>query len=706
MTERKFQRREFLKVSGLGLLGAVAAACAPAATEAPAPTTGPTQTPVVVVEEKTVEKEVIITATPPPPPSAFSQAPMLDAMGLPPVDERLPESPVVVGGRDEVGVYGGEVRMIHFDPVWTVSNYDWMAERILHYSDIDLRTIVPNIFEAWEVTPDGTTFTFKMRKGMKWSDGEPVTSEDVRFYIEDIWFNTDLNASPMWQIRFDGGANTSPAKFELIDDFNFKLTYAAPFGALPAHLTRWEIGNWPSIIGPSHFYKQFHNKYTDQAKLDQMAKDAGLETWVQLFNQHWQWGLGYWQCPAWILETPYPTLSPWVISEIPQDGLFIYQRNPYYWKVDLVGQQLPYVDSLRADYITTTEAAKLKLAQNELDAMGMHDVTMAEYPFYKENEVAGNFKVMDYVSCMSDRDVLFPQHVIFMEDGTTRDTALEEIVTHPNWVKALSLAIDRDEINQSLLYGTARMGQHAPVPSSKYYKEAYGTAWAAFDVDQANQLLDEMGLDKKNANGMRTRPDGTPLTYILEQAGLRVGPLTPKVCEMAADYWRAIGIDATSKEVDATLLGTRLTNGQVHCTVWHADRCTDLLLPLEMQWYIPLAQGQGGASSKWAAWWSAADKTAEGLVEPPDQIKKYYDLFAQMTSAVDENERVKAGQQIFDGLAENPLAIGLILEVPAPLIFNKNLMNLPRPKAVVGWDTYGDSTYHPEAFFYAGGQRA
>jgi hypothetical protein len=144
----------------------------------------------------------------------------------------------------------------------------------------------------------------------------------------------------------------------------------------------------------------------------------------------------------------------------------------------------------------------------------------------------------------------------------------------------------------------------------------------------------------------------------------------------------------------------------VQCTVWHADRCTDLLLPLEMHWYIPTAQGQGGASSLWARWFEAADKTAEGLVEPPEQIKKYYDLFAQMTSTSDEDERVKFGQEIFDGLAENPLGIGLILECPAPLVFNKNMRNLPPSKAVIGWDTYGNSTYHPEAFFYEGGQRA
>jgi len=712
MNNREFKRRDFLKASAAGVLGAVAAACGVKATE----------TPQVIKETQIVEKEKIVEATKivekqvevtVQVPKGRSEPPMLQAKvaagELPPVDERLPETPAVVGGRDEIGVYGGEVRMIHFDPVWCVSNYDWNSERLLHYSDIDLRTIVPNVFEAWEVSPDGKTFTIKLRKGMKWSDGQPVTTEDIRFFIEDVWFNTDLFAAPMWQLRFDGKANTSPVKFEVIDDFTFKLTYATAFGNLPAHLTRWEpVGNWPSIMAPAHYCKQFHNKYTDEAKLVEMAIANKLETWVQLYNQRCgpnQWGMSVWQFPVWLKETPAPTLSPWILKDIPQEGLILMERNPYYWKVDLEGNQLPYIDTQRFDFITLTDASKLKLAQKELDSLGMHDVTMAEYPFYKENEPTGNFKVMDYISCMSDRDVLFPQHIINKEDGT-RDEEMTAIIQHPNFVKALSVAIDRDEINQSLLFGTARMGQMAPMPSSKYYKEKYGTAWAQFDTDLANQLLDEMGLDKKNADGIRLKKDGQPLTFIIEQAGLRVGPLTPKVCELAASYWRDIGIDATSKEVETSLLDQRLNNGQVHCTVWHADRCTDMLLPLEMEWYIPTRQGQGGASSLWGRWFLAADRTAEGLVEPPDQIKKYYDLYAKMTSTVDENERVKFGQEIFDGLAETPLSIGLILECPAPLIFNKNMRNLPRPRAVMGWDTYGNSTYHPEAYFYAGGQRA
>jgi peptide/nickel transport system substrate-binding protein len=491
---------------------------------------------------------------------------------------------------------------------------------------------------------------------------------------------------------------------EIVDQFTAKITFAAPFGNFPAHLTRMEPGNDPGVLGPSHYYKKFHAKYTDEAKLVEEAKANKQETWVQWFNTHCQWGIGTWQGPDFVKD--FPVLSPWRVVNFDGNGLFQLERNPYYWKIDVSGNQLPYIDKMRFDYIKTTDAAKLKLAQNEVDSLGQHDVTMADYPFYKQNEPKGNFKVGDYVSCMSDRDVLFPQHVIFLEDGKTRDTVLEEIVNHPNFVKALSLAIDREEINQSLFYGTARMGQLGPMPSSKYYKEQYGTAWAQFDKEQANKLLDEMGLDKKNSQGIRLRKDGKPLTYVIEHGGLRVGPLTPKVAEMSAQYWRDIGVDASSKEVDSNLLQTRMNNGQVHCTIWHADRCTDMLLPIEMNWYIPIAGGQGGPSSVWATWYGAADKKAEGLVEPPDQIKKYFDLLAQMTSTTDENQRVQFGQQIFDSLAETPLSVGLLMECPAPIIFNKNMRNVPRAKAVIGWDSYVDSIYHPEAFFYEGGKRA
>ena len=167
-----------------------------------------------------------------------------------------------------------------------------------------------------------------------------------------------------------------------------------------------------------------------------------------------------------------------------------------------------------------------------------------------------------------------------------------------------------------------------------------------------------------------------------------------------------MGIYATTKEEQESLYNERLVNLECHCGVWHQDRCTDMLLHIEMRWFIPINTSQGGPAQAWAQWYLAADKSAEGLVEPPDYIKQLYEWHDQMQAAVSETERVALGQKIFDWLAENPLSIGTVLESPAPLLFNRNMRNLPRPKVPIGWDSYGISTYHPEAFFYEGGERA
>jgi len=677
--ERKIRRRDFLKVSAVAVLGGMVAACTPTPTTAPqatkaAPGVEPTKAPVA---------------------SASKEAPMFADLvksgKLPPLDQRLPVTPLVVADRQAQGVYGGELRVTTYDPVWWVSAYDLIVERLLTYSDKDGRTLVPNVLASYEVTPDGKTYTFKLRKGMKWNTGDPITTEDVRFWWEDHMTNKDINASPWWQFRF-GGANM---KVDIVDDITFKFTFAAPFGNFPAHLTRWTPGQ-DCVIFPSKYLKQFHPKYADQAKLEAAAKEAKLETWIQWYNNHVQGGV--WGGPQYTIE--YPRIFSWNLKANPTQGVFTWERNPYYWKVDAQGNQLPYIDSMRFDFVAANENHKVKLAQGEVDVLGQHIVTMADYPFYKDNAAKGNYVVGDYISTMGDRVTLFPQHTLL------EDVGLTEIVRDYRWVQALSMAIDREEINQTLFYGTAKMGAMSPMPNSKYYKPEYGTAFAKYDKDAANKLLDEMGL-KKGANGMRTRKDGSPLKYNIENAGIRVGPVVPKFCEMIVSYWREVGIDATTKEITNDLYVQRMQAGQVHCGVWHADRCSDMLFHIEPQWFIPTnAGGQGGPCNQWGKWYNAADKTTAGLVEPPDDIKKLLSTFDQMTSTVDENERVKLGQTIFDYLAKNPLEIGTVLECPAPLCFNKNLRNLPKAKSYIGWDSYGLSTYHPEAFFFEGGKRA
>jgi peptide/nickel transport system substrate-binding protein len=638
-----------------------------------------------VVKEVEVEKQVTVVVE-----AGAPEPPIFEALvasgAMPTVDERLPISPAVVTGREAIGEYGGEVRMVHMSPGSWVSHYGWFAERMLFYSDIDLRTLIPNQFESWEIQEDGRKQIYHLRQGQKWSDGEPVTTEDVLFWWNDINLNEEISQSVWRWYRFGG----DPMRVEAVDDYTFSLEFDAPFGNFPAMLTRRHQGDF---LEPSHYLQGFHAEYVAQAELDAMVSEAGYDTWVQLFG-FMRGRRSIWGATEETIE--HPMLSGWVVTQVPQAELQILESNPYYWKVDQVGNQLPYLERIRTEFATSHEIATMKIIQGELDFAGPHDVSIARYPLYKENEAGNSYIVADLLSCMTDRYTLYPQH------NLTEDPVLEEIVNHPDFVKALSVAIDREEINESLFFGLARMGQLGPMPMSKYYKEAYGTAWAQYDPDLADEFLDGIGLDQRDSEGWRLRPDGERLRFNIEHSGSRVGVATHEFTEMCVTFWREVGIDATTKEIDNSLYSERMQNGLVHCGIWHADRCTDLLLPLEMNWEIPVATGQGGPAQLWAQWWNN-NETGE---EPPDYIKDLYDHWDEMMRTADEDERVAHGQAILDWLAENPLSIGSILESPAPLIFNRNMRNLPRPKMPCGWDTYGISTYHPEAFFYEGGERA
>lgn len=698
MKSKRLTRRQFVQLTTAATIGAVATACAAPTPEIIRETVEvPVEREVEVVVEREVPVEVVVEV-----PEGRHEPPMLEARvaagELPPVEERLPMNPFVVGGREAIGEYGGEVRQIHHDVVWSVSTYDWLSDRLLQYSDADLRTLVPNMLESWEASEDGTTFTLHMRRGMKWSDGAPVTTEDVDFFFHDWAMVDGLGWGPGPAFA---GTKSRWAEIDIVDDYTFRVRYDYSFGIFPHVLTR-HMGGYPGegAFMPKHFLKDYHIDYAGEEALNAMMAELGVDTWEQVLNRFaGQWGLNIWQFPEYAKD--FPTLSPWIPVAYPAEGLILFERNPYYWKVDLVGNQLPYIDTLRLEYVSSVEGMNLKAIGGELDWLGMHDVTIARYPLYKENEERGRYTVGDYLSCMTDRYVLFPRHTL------PGDPVLEQIAQHPNWVKALSVAIDREEINESLFFGLARMGALAPMPMSKYYKPAYGNAWAQYDPALANQLLDEMGLDRRDAAGFRLRPDGQRLQYHIEHAGIRVGASVHEFTEMVTTFWREVGIEATTREIAESLYNERMLADEIHCGIWHADRVTDMLMPVEMNWFLPVGnQAQGTSSAAWVAWYNAEDKDAEGLVEPPERVKQMLEWHDMMKEVVSEDERVALGQMIFDELAETPLSIGTVLESPCPVLYNRNLRNMPRPKVPIGWDTYGINMYHPAAFYYEGGQRA
>jgi peptide/nickel transport system substrate-binding protein len=612
----------------------------------------------------------------------YNEAPMLaelvKAGKLPPVDQRLPKNPAVLEPVEKVGKYGGTVRMIRNAPESFISNYDWLVERGLRISHKDRKTIEPNVIESWKISRDGTEFTLKIREGLRWSDGAPVTTEDVRFWYEDVLCNTELTPVFPRQIWSHGG---KPVKCEIVDKYTFKLKFAKPFGTFPLWLTRLEMGT--NIIVPSHALKKYHIKYAKKEDLERLMKEYKYDQWFQLFSRFYD-DAGIWDATA---EARWPTLSPWVIAERPSPGVVVLERNPYYWKVDTEGNQLPYIDKIRTELVNQVETMNMKVISGELDWLGQHDTSIAYYPIYKKHEKDGDYRVLLWEGTMTDKYFLLPNH-------THPDPVMRKLICNPLFKRALSLAINRDEINQVLYFGLAKPSAATVVPWSSYYEEKFSKAYAEYNPQEANKLLDSLGLNKRDKDGYRLRPDGKRLSIVITHSGTRVGTATDKFVDMIAGYWRDIGIDAKPNQVDEQLRIARYQANELDMFVWHLDRTTDMLFPIDPIWFIPMLDGWS-YGRLWEQWYNTQGKRGE---RPPEDVLKLYDIYEKMQETTSEKERIRLGRMILDAVARNLYVIGVVTDVPVPLVVSNRLRNVPE-KGVIGWDTFGISLYHPEQFF-------
>lgn len=615
----------------------------------------------------------------------YNEAPMLaelvKAGKLPPVEQRLPKNPVVVDTVEEIGKYGGTVRMIHMAPESFVSNYDWFVERLLRISAKDLKTIEPNVIESWKVSRDGREYTLKLREGMRWSDGDPLDTEDIRFWYEDVLMNKDLNPV-IW--RKVWGYGDKPVECQIIDKYTFKLKFAKPFGTFPLWMSRIETGaGVNSMILPSHALKKYHIKYAKKEDLERLMKEYKYDQWFQLFNRFIN-DAGPWDATA---EPRWPTLQPWFIAERPSPGVIIMERNPYYWKVDKAGNQLPYIDKIRIDLANMPETVNMKIIAGELDYVGQHDVSIAYYPIYKKHEKDGNYRVLLWEGTMTDKYILLP-------NNTHPDPVMRKLMNNVLFKRALSVAINREEINKVLFFGLAKPSQACVVPWSSYYDEKFAKAYAQYDPALANKLLDSIGLNKRDKEGFRLRPDGKRLSIIITHAGTRVGAATSKFADMIVDYWRAIGIDARQNQVDEQLWWAKVQANELDMWIWHMDRTTDMLFPIDPVWFVPIQQWHGHAPL-WEQWYETGGKQGE---KPPESVLKLYDIYHKMQETISEKERIRLGKMLLDFQAKNLHVIGIVTDVPVPLVVSNRLRNVPE-KGVIGWDTWGISLYHPEQFF-------
>ena len=606
--------------------------------------------------------------------NSFDESPLLServASGqLPPVSERLPDNPLVVVPWEEPGEYGGTLRytsnsvlgdhyMRHLNEVRLLElRPEAQSSPITKWI---LGTLEPGVFEHWEQNDDATALTFRIRRGLKWSDGAPVVSEDVRFCIEDVVLDQQIYPVPEDWSRWGG----EPVRVEVVDDRTFRLRFARSFGLFIPRLVMWR---WWWLMLPSHYLKQFHREYTPLEQLvPPMAVDGyGPDEWPRWYKFVFSraWGVESF-VPGRLRDVEsYPTLDPWLHVEQPNPGDFVWERNPYYYKIDARGRQLPYIDGMIKLFVNDMQVINLKIIAGETDFQ--YQLLLSDFPLLKKNEEAGNYRVL-LLPDSQDYRLIFPLNL------SPKDPVIKELIQDIRFRRALSLALNREEIRDVLLMGFGRPAQLAPLPGTPWYKEEFANSYAEYDIDRANAFLDDMGLEWDAARQYRLRPDGDRLILRMDVPSGQIEWVSG--AELAKEYWRALGIDLLVKPTG--LYGQLQNSNQVQMTAWWANAA----VPIDGSFI-----SGNMATLLWRRWNETGGENGE---EPPNWMKVVYEKRRELFSSPTEKERTRIGVEIFQLLSDNLWVIGTVAETPVPFVISRDLRNVAIAEK---WRMHGTAT--------------
>ncbi len=578
-----------------------------------------------------------------------SEAPMLAEMvargELPPLEQRLPVDPLVLEPVDRIGEYGGTWRRAVLGGADGANFtrtvlYNWLLRWAPDWSGV-----IPNIAKSFTVSDDSTAFTFQLREGMKWSDGEPFTSDDVRFWYEAVFTNTDLNpAGP----RIAGVTLTD---LEVHDEYSVTFHFESSVGLFLQWLAA-PGGNGP-VIFARHYFEQFHIDYNPD--VEELAEAEGFGTWIDLFDYK----------NDLTVNTDQPSLSAWVVTA-PYDGTTTevrFERNPYFWKVDTAGNQLPYLDRVVFDVLQDGEVLLLRTLEGQYDMIGRHVANVANRPVLFQEMDRGNYRFIDTVSDGSNTLAL---HFNYNhEDPVTR-----EIIHNKNFRIGLSHAIDRDEINELVYAGLGQPWQVAPVRDSAFFDEQFATQYTEYDVDLANEYLDRAGYTQRDSQGFRLGPDGNRISLTVEV----VGAHTERVdqLELIQGYWREVGVSMELRTMDRSLLWERKDNALHDIMAWGGDGgLNPIMAP---QRYIP-DRGGSHQAVRWAAWYNNPDDPfAE---EPPDSVKRKLELLDKVKAEGNPDRQAEYMRQALAIARDSFRLIGTVQGAPGYKIVRNDFHNVP-----------------------------
>jgi peptide/nickel transport system substrate-binding protein len=590
------------------------------------------------------------------------------------VNERLPEEPLVVVPYHEIGKYGGQLEGLSLGPESGNSEYlSWRHANFLRYAD-DLETIVPNLVKDYAYNDDLTEFTFTLRKGHKWSDGEPFTTADVLFWWDDIINNKDLTPEVPSYWTFGG----EPMQVEAVDDVTFKFKTAAPApGMLP-----WLARTWILPAAPKHFLESKHLTYNSAINDEAIAN--GFPSWVEYFYTFH----GEWQDSVHRWTEGVPRLEAWiVVEETPEYQLAI--ANPYYHAVDTAGQQLPYVNKSRENYTQDPQVLELKVIDGEIDEKAQ-TLGFASVPVFKQHEADGDYKLYLSPAGADGPTVSF--------NCTHKDPVLRDLFSNPDFSYAMSVALDRSEFNKVICFGECEeISTGVPIhPTASFAKPEWYTYATEYDVDKANQMLDALGLDQRDSEGFRLRPDGKRLVIF---ANYTIQSMGSNIMNLIKSYWEAVGVKVELKEIATEAYRSLVANNDQDLASFTSGTTLEpSFLSNQYRFYPPFGdpvlEPQCGLS--YLEWYKSGGQSGE---EPPEDMKRLYELTEKFKTLLPgSDEYVKVGQEIGDIHMKNLFLIGILGPSPSVTIAKNRLGNFV-PPLVTAFEFYRAYPYRPDQWY-------
>jgi peptide/nickel transport system substrate-binding protein len=607
---------------------------------------------------------------------AASVSELVRAGKLPAIEARLPENPLVVPVVERVGDYGGTWRRAFLGPA-DANNYIRVVYDALFRFSPDGAKIEPKIAAGAEASADFKIWTINLRKGSRWSDGAPFGADDILFWYNDVLLNKELTPTlPGWIRNPDGSA----AKVEKVSDTEVRFTYSAPATLfLTAVANQDGADRTFAMFLPAHYLKKFHPSHAAKADIDKAAAAAGFKTWTELFANR--------NAPP---ENPErPTMAAWAPISRASDPVFTLRRNPYYVGVDTAGNQLPYIDEVRFTFFADVQALNLAAIAGNFDMQARH-INMTNYPVLKEQEKKGKYRVITWPT-FGGADA-----VIAINQTYTADPVMGKVMATKDFRVALSLAINRDQIKESVFLGLGEARQGVPAPWHPYFPGAeWAQKYTEFKRDEANKLLDGIGLTKKDAQGIRLLSNGKPAT--IEISVVPAFGAWPDVALLVGKDWEAVGIKTIVQIRERALHFKMGENNELMSEIWNEDTSA---FPYTGNAKVdPRNAPILTMGPLWRRWYATNGK--DGM-EPPPEMKRIVEIIDKART-VGPEEQVKLSQELYRNWAENVYEIGTIGLTPmvqGVVVVGTKFRNVP---TILGndWPLRSPGNARSEQFFFA-----